>query len=266
MSLRILLKTVFNHFCNAYNLNPTLTFNTLQILDRNSIITLTQNFNFKTQLQFIVTNDTLFNYIETNTHQSLLIKTLLRTYGGIFEHLLKINLTLISNKISITQNELLTKLQQLQKDGIIDFVFKNTDAEITFLLPREDEKSINVIAKTIDQQNELKVVQIESVLNYVNNDSDCKANQLLHYFNEEKNDPCGICSVCKTKNKKTKSISGSDLKKQIIIALEQKPLSSRELISLTSFNENEVLNTIKQLLEYQIIELTNTNTYKLKHT
>ena len=85
----------FNDFCKTYKFNSTTTYNALQILDRNSIIKLSQQFQYRSKLQFTITNKALFNYLERHPHVADLVKTILRTYGGIFEHQLAINLALM---------------------------------------------------------------------------------------------------------------------------------------------------------------------------
>ena len=86
----------------------------------------------------------------------------------------------------------------LNKDAIISLKLKATDAQITFLQPREDDKTINRISTIITQQNELKHKQVTAVIDYVNNAKICKSVQLLRYFGEKNLDDCGKCSVCKT--------------------------------------------------------------------
>jgi ATP-dependent DNA helicase RecQ len=195
----------------------------------------------------------------------MLIKSILRTYGGIFEHLLKIDTTLIANKTSLSEEEVISSLHQIHKDGIVEFHFSNTDSEITWLQPREDDKTINRIATIVEQQYQLKVRQVEAVLNYINNDKTCKNRQLLHYFGEELTTDCGICSVCLSK-KTSAAPDFKILKNSIILALEKRPLSSRQLIAELGYKETLVLEVLKVLMEHDIIEITATNTYKIKYT
>lgn len=256
----------FSSFCSTYKFNSAMTYNALQILDRNSVINLSQQFNYKTKLQFIVSNSSLFNYLKTHKHFELIIKTILRTYGGIFEHLLKIDISLIANKASINEDSVLEVLQQLKKDEIVTFNFSNTDSEITFLLPREDDKTINKISKIVEQQQELKEHQIQAVINYINNETICKNSQILNYFGEENALPCGICSVCISNKKPSQPLDLKTIKNGVIIALETRPLTSREMIELLPFSETHILNVLQLMVEHHILELTITNTYKIKHT
>src|SRR5690606_837992 len=53
----------FNAFCEAYKLNQILAYNTLHILDQNSVIALSETFSKKTTVRFIASKDQLFNYL-----------------------------------------------------------------------------------------------------------------------------------------------------------------------------------------------------------
>jgi len=254
----------FNTFCKTYDFKSTQTFNALQILDRNSIIKLSQQFNYKTTLQFIISNSALFAYLERHKHVELIIKSILRTYGGIFEHALAINLTLIAGKINVTEKQIIAILQQLDKDGVVAFMYSNTDSEIVFLQPREDDKTINRIVTTVEQQHELKRLQVNEVLKYIENDSVCKQLQLLNYFGETSVQTCGKCSVCLANSESKKTADLKTIQKHIISILTQKNCNSRQLTEALPYKDTEIFDVLKLLLEHQIIETTPSNTYKIK--
>src|SRR5690606_20804686 len=110
----------FNDFCKTYDFNSAVTFNALQILDRNSVIALSQQFHYQAKLQFLVSNQELFRYLETHKYLDVLIKTIMRTYGGIFENSLKIDLNLIAQKASLDEESVVKLLRQLHKDAVVD--------------------------------------------------------------------------------------------------------------------------------------------------
>lgn len=255
----------FNVFCKTYEFNASMTYNALQILDRNSIITLSQEFNYQTKLQFLISSQALFNYLNTHKAHEVVTKVILRTYGGIFEHLLNINLMLIADKASTSEKNVIDILQQLKKDGIVDFQFSNTDSEITFLQPREDDKTINRIAKNVLQHQQLKTQQIEAVIDYVDNTTDCKSKLLLAYFGEKTSKDCGICTFCLGK-KSAKKSGAKNITHHIIEQLEHQPMTSRQLLEQIDVSEKELIKTLKLLVENHILEVTSTNKYKIKHT
>jgi len=254
----------FNDFCKTYRFNKLTTYNAIQILDRTSVLNLTPQFNNRTTVQFLTSNTKLFSYIETHKTTNTIIKTILRTYGGIFDQSVKIDINLIADKSSNSEATVIAILQNLEKDAIISLKLIKTDADVTFIQPREDDKTINRIAATIEQQNALKKNQVASVLNYVYNDNICKSVQLLSYFGETNTEDCGICSVCiHNKTKVTNQIELDKLSK-IISTLKEKELTSRELSELLHIKSFEINQLLKQLLENNYITITNINTYKLK--
>jgi ATP-dependent DNA helicase RecQ len=153
----------FNDFCKTYNFSTVLAYNALQILDRTSIINLSKQFNNRVEVKFIISSSALFNYLESHTDISLIVKSILRTYGGIFEHLTKINTLRIADKSSVNEDVLIKALNQLENDDIIFLKHKRTDAEVTFIQPREDDKTIHRIAFIIEQQNKLKHEQVNAI-------------------------------------------------------------------------------------------------------
>lgn len=255
----------FNNFCKTYKFNSVLAYNALLLLDRTSIISLSKQFKNKTAVQFIVSNSALFSYLETHSEISRTVKTILRTYGGIFEQETKLNTLLIAEKGSVNEENVINILVQLEKAEIITLKHSKTDAQITYLQPREDDKTINRIAKVIKQQNNLKQKQVQSILDYINNDGVCKSKQLLSYFGEDNIEDCGVCSFC-IKKLKPIQLDSKIIKGQIIKALENGELNSRKLTEILRLSENNITSTLKELLEDQIICVTKTNTYKLAHT
>ena len=60
---------------------------------------------------------------------------------------------MLSKKTGLAESVFITTLEQLKKDELIELKIAHTDAELTFIVPREDDKTINRIASVIKQQN-----------------------------------------------------------------------------------------------------------------
>ncbi|MEP0214943.1 MAG: ATP-dependent DNA helicase RecQ [Cellulophaga sp.] len=253
----------FNNFCNTYKLKGMLTYNALKVLDQHSVLTLTENYNKQATVQFTATKPTLNQYLSTHHKLVPIIQTLLRTYGGIFEFPIKINTVLLSNKINIDENTILQALEKLQKDEIINYTAQNSDLEITFLVPREDDQTINSFSKKVKELQQVKVNNIEAMLQYINNDSICRNVQLLAYFGEKKK-RCGKCDVCLSKGPSTNSSIIDLVSTEIITKLKSTNLSSRELIQLLPYKQEVVLETLQSLLEDQKIDINTQNKYTLQ--
>ncbi len=253
----------FSSFCTKYNLSPVLAHNGLKLLDQHSIISLSESFHKKTLIQFLPNKEKLFRYIERNTSLAPLVQTLLRTYGGLFDFETNINLGLIEKKLGMAIDKVQSNLQKLKVDGIINLTASSTDLSITFLVPREDERTVNKISQKIKTLRNQKKQRLQKMVEFVQNESECRSVFLLNYFGEEIAKDCGICDICE-KNKKNLQDELPIIKNKIMELTATKSLSSRELASLLNFEELQLLPALKELLEEELLIITTTNAYKSK--
>ncbi|WP_299799419.1 RecQ family ATP-dependent DNA helicase [uncultured Maribacter sp.] len=251
----------FNEFCSIYKLNTFLTYNALQLLDRNSVLSLSENFSKKITIKFITDKDTLYRYIDKNSKLADFIKVVLRTYGGLFEFDTQINMYLLSKKTAISESLLHQNFEQLAKDEIIEYTSVSSDLEMLFLVPRDDDRTINMFARNIEEQNQLKIEKVTKMLNYIENDTVCRSIQLLEYFGEVQEKECGICDVCI--NQKLGNTDVVHAKIKIIQLLKQKTASSRELEKRLNINQDIVIAALKELLEDNYVTLNTINEYQL---
>jgi ATP-dependent DNA helicase RecQ len=252
----------FNSFCATYQLNTLLTYNSLQVLDRNSIIALSESFSRKSTLRFVCNKNELFDYLETNRRLEDLVKNVLRTYGGIFEFETKVNTVLMANKSNTTEDAIIEGLEQLNADGIVEYKASHSDLELTFLVPREDDLTINKFAFLIKEQNRLKERNVMHMLNYVGNDRVCRSKQLLRYFDEKQSEDCGVCDVC-LKNEPLKNGTSTILKNQIKDLLQHERFTSRAICDVLHWDQKSILKALRDLLEQGDIEIDAKNRYQL---
>jgi ATP-dependent DNA helicase RecQ len=252
----------FKLFCSTYNLPSILTYNALKILDRTSIISMEERFKNTAFIQIIIGNSALFNYIEKHPRQALILKVILRSHEGVFDHSTEIFTHTIAKKTNLSEDEVIKQLTALNKAEIIHFESSKTDAQISFIEPREDDKTIHRISKIVNQQHDLKKTQLQSVIDYVKNDGICKSKKLLSYFEESNSKQCGICSSClESKNNSLFSVNDTQI---ILNLLKTEALSSNKLEVISTFNRGKLTSLLTNLLEKELIEITEQNTYKLK--
>ena len=251
-----------NQFCLKYNLPTLKVYNAMQFLDRQGIISLSQEFTEKISLQFIIPSKEVIRYMSLNPIDEEIILTILRTYPGIYDMQTAFNLQLIAKKANNDEKKVLALLQKLKEKDIIEYFAKSNDATITFNEVREDELTINRVSKYLTAQNELKTQQLQSVLHYIKEKGVCKNKLLLKYFGETIEADCGICSYCITK-KKTKKDTAT-LPEKIIGLLNIQDLNSRDIQKLTKFPKDDVIFALQDLLENNSVHLQPNNLYSLK--
>ncbi len=247
-------------FCETYKLNTLLTYNALRILDRNSVISLSESFSKKTEIKFICSKVALFDYLEKNKKTAPIIQTILRTYGGLFDFETKINIDLIVKKTGHTHKQVFEVLEHLKNDGLITFKAQTSDIEIHFLVPREDDITINNFVKKVEELHKTKVEKLEKMLEYVRNKVICRNRLLLSYFGEEKNQNCMNCDVCA----RNEDIEISrETTQRIISSLRHGNKSSRTLIAQLGLKNKVVIGGLQNLLEDGLIKINSKNEYEI---
>ena len=252
----------FNDFCDAYKLNSSLVYNGLQILDQHSVLSLSQSFSRRSQLQFIVGKNTLMTYLASNNDIAILIQNILRTYGGIFDFKTKINTLLIGKKSGLEEDAVLRALKRLKKDNIVDYEAGHSDLEISFLVPREDESTINHFAPQVKALHRLKSTKLNAMIHYINNKVQCRNIQLLNYFGEIRKENCGNCDICEAYSKGSNDADQKHMEKDILGLLAIRKQTSRQLINSLPYPENDVLIMLQKLLEEELIAVNSSNEYQ----
>ena len=98
--------------------------------------------------------------------------------------------------------------------------------------------------------------RVQAVIDFVNNDEECRSVQLLRYFGEKIKSRCGKCDVCNIRNQMSindeeyKNISAiilDELKKRVVPLYETPSLAKNYL-------EEKVLETVRWMLDNGVIE------------
>jgi ATP-dependent DNA helicase RecQ len=251
-----------NHFCVHYQFPVLKTYNAMQFLDQQGILSLSQGFSEKITAQFIIPSKEVIRYLSLNPKDEVLITSILRTYAGIYEIPTALNLSQLAKKTNVSEIEISQLLQKLKEKNIIDYQAKHNDTTLVFNEVRDDERTINRVAKNLEKQNLLKKEQLNTVLYYTTNNNRCKSQLILDYFDEKNTNPCGICSYC-IQAKKTESPI-EPLSEKIMSLLKTAPMNSREIQMLTKKSSEAIIFALEHLIEKDCIEVQSNNKYTLK--
>ena len=251
----------FGSFCKFYELSQSKTFNTLELLDRNGVISLLQKVKTITKIRILFSKEELRHLMDRNPELREIILVLMRTYGGLLDYETAIQPKLLSQKLKCSEIEIMERLTLMSNLGVLELEIESGDLEVTFLLPREDERTIHAFSKHIEQRQALKRKKVTQMVSYVGNTDTCRQVQLLAYFGEIHKSECGLCDICAPDEPLAKEVMA--LKPFILASLSSGPKSSRELILLGHGTEKATLNCLRFLLEDQIITINSSNKYLL---
>ncbi len=246
-------------FCKKYKLEPIKTINILKVLSLEGYVGLTESVYLPSRLQVVVDYEALYSFQLSNTAYEPLIKTLLRSYGGLYDQYVPIKEQDLAKRLKITAiqvTQMLTKLNDMQ---LIAYEPKTDQPQVQFIRPRVDRTHLGIDYTFLAQRQAIYKKQVESVLSYAN-EPICRSQQLLYYFDEHTKETCGVCDICIGARKK---ISDVKLKNAIIEIVSKTPLSITDLVdTLTDGTVEHRLTFIRSLVDDGKLILKNDVLYR----
>jgi len=252
-------------FCSRYKLDLPYTFEILKLLDRLSLLSLDQNYQINAILRILIPHQQLFDFLRKHKAYNEVMTYILRNYAGVFDLSVKIDLEYLAKKLRTSQKKIAKKLKALEELDVVELKLNEQDLNLRLLQPREDERSINIHKKYIEAYRTKKISQIEAVVNFINNENECRQVQLLQYFDEDNLEPCGKCSVCIQNAFQSHNVEfiQQSLQEKIESLLKKGPSSSTNLFHQLDCKKSIFLEVIEKMLKQNKIKLTTNNLYKL---
>ena len=207
------------------------------------------------KIQFKTNKDQLYDFQLKHPKLEKLIKTILRTSQGAFQHPVFINENRLAGFLKTKISEVKQNLDLLKKENIVNYIPQKDTPQLTFLQERVAADNLTIDFAGYNTRRKRQYERIQKAIGYVEQ-AICRSQQLLSYFGEKNSPPCGICDVCLGRTKtEVDDQSFEKLKQKIYSLLKREPLSLEEVVqSFSPKWENQVLKTMEYLLDEGFVE------------
>lgn len=250
-------------FCKKFDLPITKTFNTLQFLDNQGIITLSKEFNNKAKLVFTIDHKEILRYCSLHPSDAKVIETILRIYPGIFEIETAIRIDLIAQKINYKEDFVVETLHKLQNKNVANITLAATDTKIIFNRVREDDLTLNKVLNQLKIRNQDKIQRFEALKNFIEDKKTCKNILITTYFDEDNQTECGICSSCIEKKQNDVVLDKKNISEKIYKEIQTNESSVRELETKFNIEGKKLIPILQDLLEQNKVKLNDKNKYHI---
>ncbi|MFN7118058.1 MAG: ATP-dependent DNA helicase RecQ [Saprospiraceae bacterium] len=237
-------------FTKNFQLEPVKTLNALKALEQAGWLTLSEAVFTPSSLQVKVTKDELYDYQLRHPKLDPVLKAILRNYQGAFTNYVNIREVQLAGFLKITTEELKKALALLHKDQVIEYFPQTDQPQLTFLEDRVETSALTIDYDLYRFRKMRYWDRIQKAIAYAENPV-CRSRQLLNYFGEKKDEDCGVCDVCLSKNKADLSNADFDaIKSKIQEFVTQHSLSLEDLVNKFPSNVKEkVIQTLNYLLD-----------------
>lgn len=184
-------------FTARYKLDLITVYNSLKLLEQSGYLQMNEAFSLPSRITMQMDKSALYSFQVAHADLDPFIKTLLRTYEGIFGHYASISEQFLANKLKMPLKEIERKLSLLAKYKVITYIPASDVPRITFLEERLPEDLVRLDHNFIAFSKEQMSLRIESVLNYAEASTErCRQVLMQEYFGETDAKPCGKCDLC----------------------------------------------------------------------
>jgi ATP-dependent DNA helicase RecQ len=254
---------IITDFANRYGFNVVEVFHTLKILEKESFLMLSDSFDEPSQVMIKASRDDLYGFQVNNPQYSELIKCMLRSLPGVLTDFVKINEDVLAKKLGTSTEMVMEQLKKLEAYHFLSYAPRNDKPQILFLSEFVDTKHFGLSKENYYDRKRDAEVRVKAVIDYVNNDEECRSVQLLRYFNEKTKKACGNCDVCQ--RKRSGSVSYSSVEERLESVVSESPLPLREVVSqCNGFEETKVLDAIRFLVDNGVFQLEDGGNLKRK--
>ena len=231
--------------CKNYNLQALQVFNSLKFLEKSGYLSLIDTGYEAPKVMVLAGKETIYDFELRNPKLEPLIKTLLRSYGGLFEQYVPISFKDLALRVKTTVVEIEKQLRQLDKAQILTFLPPTELPKLYFQHPRVSTKDVWLDHQVYERLKQAQLNRIEAMQRYVMS-KQCRQLQLLHYFNERQALPCGHCDVCLNEKRSEKPA----LRNLLLEKLSEQSFSIDDLRKVMyAYNDANWINTLNVLTD-----------------
>ncbi|MBO4598719.1 MAG: RecQ family ATP-dependent DNA helicase [Bacteroidaceae bacterium] len=189
----------FGKFCAINKLFPVPCHNALKILTRAGYIEYIEEQEYASRVMFIIKRDELYRIKEQDERTLAVTQSLLRSYGGLFADYVNIDESLIAHSIGYTSDDVYHILAALSLQGIIHYIPRKRTPLLSYTANRTETERMKIPQSVYEKRKEAYEERINAMVDYCENETNCRSRMLLLYFGEKNEHECGKCDVCVNK-------------------------------------------------------------------
>ncbi len=244
-------------FAKRYKQHPVECYSGLRFLEREGLISLQENHYQPSRIFIPVNQEKIYEFELGHPEYEQVLKTLLRSYGGLFQEYVQIREQDISDRTGIQFNRLIEMLNYLDKLGLISFYASNDESQIYFTTARQHPDRLPISLKRYNERRDAALKRMQAMSRYVRESDVCRSKYLVHYFGEKNALRCGQCDVCLDQDKRGKlDASLERMRVKLKMLLEGKSMHPDEIVKQFPDNPDRLLEYMRVWLDEGILQET----------
>lgn len=232
-------------FVKIFSLEIRPAIAALKVLEHEGVLAMNEQVFLPAKVQFTTSKNALYEFEQSYPALEPLIKTLLRTYEGIFDFPTSIQEHFIARLLKTDKERTVQQLQQLQAFHVIAYDPQKDTPQIYFFRNRSTTADLYINLPELEKRKSRYEERVHMMRSYVQEQDKCRSRFIAEYFGDAAVPDCGVCDVClKKKSTPLSDQEFSAIHDRIVQAL-QKPMDTKTLL--------QQLQGIKKEKAWQVI-------------
>ena len=233
-------------FSSRFKLSPILAHKALRVLELEGWITLNESARLPSRAMVRANREDLYRFQVERPEYDDLIKAVLRTTPGIFDHYAAIDELQLSRLVQKNATEVRQTLEILTRYELIDFRPRKDSPQLTWLQARHDARRLPLDIDKLKWRKELHAARIDAVLRYADSEGPCRNRIVIEYFGEVVEERCGRCDWCRGQE----AGNGESLEERIRRGLQAGAGTLEDLLSaVPGVSEQELASELRRLAD-----------------
>ena len=248
---------VMADFAQRYGFSVMEVFSALKIMEKEGLLELSDCFDEPSKVWIKASREDLYRFQVAFPQFDNFIKYMLRNLPGVLSDFVKFNEEVAAQKTGMTVDQVMAQLQQMEKYNFLTYVPRKDKPQIQLLTELLDTKYFSISNENYLYRKRDAEERVRAVIDFVNNNQECRSVQLLRYFNESTKKVCGRCDVCLNHSEQHLGVAEYEqIHDTLAMILHDRPMTIREATeALSNYDEEEVVEAIRWMVDNGALNL-----------
>ncbi|WEK37438.1 MAG: RecQ family ATP-dependent DNA helicase [Candidatus Pseudobacter hemicellulosilyticus] len=206
-------------FTQKFEFELLVAIHAIRAMEQEGWLSFNEQVFMPSRVEFVTGKDWLYQFEEEHPKLEPLIKTLLRTYEGIFDQPTAVHEKTLARLLRSDTETVTAQLKTLQAFGIIAYTPQKDNPQLYFLQNRVRVEELRINSVEYEKRKQVLITRISHLLEYINDKDGCRSQTLARYFGDTAAGECGVCDNCLNKRPQSLSTAEFDSIHQQIIGI-----------------------------------------------
>ena len=239
-----------NDFVRTYGFGVMEAYSALRLFEKEGLLTLSESFDEPSKVWIKAPREDLYRFQVAFPQFDTFIKYMLRNLPGVLSDFVHFNEEIAAQKTGLTVEQIMAQLKKMEAYNFLSYDPRKDKPQLQLMTELLDTRYFVLSKENYQDRKNDAIERVKAVIDFVNNDQECRSIQLLRYFNEKTDKVCGKCDVCLNHAEHTLDAGGfEEISQRLQKLLRERSMTLSEAVEACAGDEEEVMEAIRWMID-----------------